>query len=140
MEASKRTGSTAMVLESTKPKKPRPLSKQLHDRSCAKTRVNLGLAFERWRMLRAQKAFKTDARLAHFLLNRAAHCTETALLSITEGLQSATESPLSSILILLDPSAAFHIIDHIFLSILTSPGISSTALDVDVTWRCNGDM
>ena len=41
MEASKLTGSTEIVPDSPRPKKPRPLSKQLPDQSCVQTLVNL---------------------------------------------------------------------------------------------------
>ncbi len=40
------------------------------DKKRAKTRVNLGRAFNRWRRLRERKGFKTDAELALFFLNR----------------------------------------------------------------------
>lgn len=50
MEASKRTGSPEIMLDSTRPKKPRHLSKKLHDQRRAKSQVNtvnIGDAFER---------------------------------------------------------------------------------------------
>ncbi|XP_051543167.1 uncharacterized protein si:ch211-40k21.5 isoform X6 [Myxocyprinus asiaticus] len=67
MEASKRAGSE--ITDSTRPKKPRHPSKIHHDQRRSKTRINIGDAFGRWRELKAQKSFKTDAELAHFLLN-----------------------------------------------------------------------
>ena len=42
----KQTGSSERVLDSTRPKKPRPLLKKLHDQSRAKTLVNMGVTFE----------------------------------------------------------------------------------------------
>lgn len=50
MEARKRTGSTKILLDSTTPKK-RTHSEKLHEQSRARTRVILGVAFERWRQL-----------------------------------------------------------------------------------------
>lgn len=40
------------------------------NRAHAKTRINIGRAFERWRELRDLKVFKTDAETALFLLDR----------------------------------------------------------------------
>lgn len=40
------------------------------DRALAKTRINIGRAFERWRELRSLNGFKTDAETAFFLLDR----------------------------------------------------------------------
>lgn len=51
MEAGKQTGSTKILLDSTRPKKHCTLSEKLHEQSRAKTRVILGVAFERWRQL-----------------------------------------------------------------------------------------
>ena len=45
-------------------------AKRDSDRVRAKTRVNLGRSFKRWRELRDSGGFKTDAELALFLLDR----------------------------------------------------------------------
>lgn len=44
--------------------------KRACDRAHAKTRINIGRAFERWRELRFLNGFKTDAETAFFLLDR----------------------------------------------------------------------
>ncbi len=60
---------------------------------------------------------------------RSGHSTETALLSVVEALRLARADSKSSILILLDLSAAFDTVNHqILLSTLLSKGISGTAL------------
>ncbi len=60
---------------------------------------------------------------------RSGHSTETALLSVTEALRLARAASKSSVLILLDLSAAFDIVNHqILMSILRKMGISGTAL------------
>ncbi|KAJ8353048.1 hypothetical protein AAFF_G00115190 [Aldrovandia affinis] len=62
---------------------------------------------------------------------RAGHSTETALLAFTEALHGAKSRSLSSVLLLLDLSAAFDTVDHrILLSSLVEMGISGSAL----TW------
>ncbi len=60
---------------------------------------------------------------------RSGHSTETALLSVVEALRLARAAYKSSLLILLDLSAAFDTINHqILLSTLLGKGISGTAL------------
>ncbi|KAL1255349.1 hypothetical protein QQF64_013410 [Cirrhinus molitorella] len=60
---------------------------------------------------------------------KSGHSTETALLSVTEALRLARAASKSSVLILLDLSAAFDKVNHqILLSTLMKMGISGTAL------------
>ncbi|KAI4879259.1 hypothetical protein NFI96_003947 [Prochilodus magdalenae] len=57
-----------------------------------------------------------------------AHSIETALIAVTERLHAARSAKLSSVLILLDLSAAFDTVNHkILLSVLTNLGITGTA-------------
>ncbi|KAK3519855.1 hypothetical protein QTP70_006694 [Hemibagrus guttatus] len=59
---------------------------------------------------------------------KAAHSTETALLAVNEKLHAARSAKLSSVLILLDLSAAFDTVNHkTLLSTLRSPGICGIA-------------
>ncbi|KAK3517883.1 hypothetical protein QTP70_026207, partial [Hemibagrus guttatus] len=60
-----------------------------------------------------------------------AHSTETVLLAVTEKLHAARSAKLSSVLILLDLSAAFDTVNHkTLLSTLRSLGICGTAWEL----------
>ncbi len=60
---------------------------------------------------------------------RSGHSTETALFSVVEALRLARAASKSSLLTLLDLSAAFDMVNHhILLSTLLGKGISGTAL------------
>ncbi|KAJ8335100.1 hypothetical protein SKAU_G00407390 [Synaphobranchus kaupii] len=66
---------------------------------------------------------------------RSSHSTETALLVVTEALATARASSLSSVLILLDLSAAFNMVNHkLLIPTLTEIGISGTALSWFVSY------
>ena len=51
-------------------KKPRSDAKQNSDKKRSRTRVNIGTAFHRWRLLMDEKKMKFDSELATFLLDR----------------------------------------------------------------------
>ena len=51
-------------------KRPRSVAKKLSDKERNKTRVNIGLAFPRWRALREEKGIHFDSELALLLLDQ----------------------------------------------------------------------
>ncbi|XP_064190191.1 uncharacterized protein LOC135254144 [Anguilla rostrata] len=80
-----------------------------------------------------RSSFTSTTTLPHSPLSsgfRPGHLTETVLLSVSESLHAAQAASHSSVLILLDVSAAFDTVDHpILLSSLAAMGICGTALD-----------
>lgn len=56
--------------EQEQTKKKRSLAKKLSDKERDKTRINIGLAFPRWRELRELKGLQSDSELALLLLDR----------------------------------------------------------------------
>ncbi|KAL0153569.1 hypothetical protein M9458_051183, partial [Cirrhinus mrigala] len=58
----------------TKPKRPRYESEVCRDKVRNKTRICIGDAFDRWRRLKTEKNFKTDANVANFLLDSIINC------------------------------------------------------------------
>lgn len=62
------------MAEKKKPKRIRSeeqkWKKKFYDQARAKSRVNIGEAFQQWRDLREIKGMKTDAEVALFLLDR----------------------------------------------------------------------
>ncbi len=62
---------TAETLQ-TLPKKRKKfdLKKRERDRLKQKNRVNLGVAYSRWKALKAEKGMKNDAEVACYLLDR----------------------------------------------------------------------
>lgn len=50
-------------------KKRKGLTKNHRYRSTHRSRVNIGLAFERWRALKAENGFRSDAEVALCLLD-----------------------------------------------------------------------
>ncbi|XP_074546810.1 uncharacterized protein LOC141805591 isoform X1 [Halichoeres trimaculatus] len=67
---------TLLLAPSTKRARPRKTvmekatTRRILDKARAKTRVNIGSAFQRWRQLRQAKGMKSDTLLAEFLLDR----------------------------------------------------------------------
>ena len=53
----------------TKPRKHKGLYQSLTYRSRGRARVDIGLAFERWRALKATKGLRSDAEVAQCLLD-----------------------------------------------------------------------
>lgn len=52
-----------------KRKRSKNVKKRVYESARSKTRIYIGVAFERWRDLRQLKGMKTDAELAMFLLD-----------------------------------------------------------------------
>ncbi|XP_022612667.1 activating transcription factor 7-interacting protein 2 isoform X1 [Seriola dumerili] len=57
------------VNDSTRPKKRKPLPQKVTCRSRVRARVNIGMAFNRWRALKEVKGLKSDAEVALSLLD-----------------------------------------------------------------------
>lgn len=57
------------VKPSTTPKKRKGLPHNFRYRSTHRSRVNIGLAFERWRELKAENGLRSDAEVALCLLD-----------------------------------------------------------------------
>ena len=55
---------------SPSPRKRKREFKRQRDRSIQKKRINIGLAFPRWKELMKEKDFKRDAEVASFLLDK----------------------------------------------------------------------
>ncbi len=60
----------AQERESPSPRKGKRELKRQRGRHIQKTRVNLGLAFTRWKELMKEKDFQRDAEVASFLLDK----------------------------------------------------------------------
>ncbi|XP_064158769.1 uncharacterized protein LOC135236382 isoform X4 [Anguilla rostrata] len=131
------------VSRPTRPSPPRPWMSN----AIRTSRVGLRAAERKWRTSRdASDLSAYQSLLAAFsstvtaakneLLDphqsgfRPGHSTETALLSVNEALHAARAASLSSVLLLLDLSAAFDTVDHpTLLSSLSAMGICGTVLN-----------
>ncbi|XP_007229102.3 uncharacterized protein LOC103032456 isoform X2 [Astyanax mexicanus] len=83
------------ALNATKPKKPRQASKIFSDQRRSKTRINIGNAFNRWRQLRSQKEYKTDADLADFLLKSVSQPRPQKDMAASISISSGSNQPFS---------------------------------------------